>query len=173
MITDFVQLKNLIQLQDCSYDEFCDRIAILNISDTTGTFAVRSDLITFLDRVSKKDQRKSMLHTYQKKLYNMLVKDSEKCLSVWFEKYVELKGDISSYLFLPSGSCLSDGVFDGTKHSKYGRLAKNINFHDFYNTKKLYQNDSEYVLGLMKVMFEKFHLRNSLASPAFCDKLCN
>ena len=174
MITEYSELSKLISIQSCSYTDFCSRIAILDIGDTTGTFAVRSNLTTFLDRVVKKstDTRKDNLNEYTKKMYDMLVVNGEDCLKEWFNKYVALREDFSWYMSLPAGSCYKNKVFVGSQNSKYGRLARNINFHDFYNTKKLYLNDSEYVLGLMKVMFENFHLRNSLASPAFFDMIC-
>ena len=63
-------------------------------------------------------------------------------------------------------------MFAGRTNAKYGKISKNINFVNFYNTKKLYTNDSEYTFGLMKVMFEEFKIRNSLVGPAFFDHIC-
>ena len=45
-------------------------------------------------------------------------------------------------------------------------------FRSFFDTKKLYSNDFEYTMGLMKAMFEDFKLRNSLVGPAFFDHIC-
>ena len=53
-----------------------------------------------------------------------------------------------------------------------GKICKNINFLDFYNTKKLYTTDSEYTFGLIQAMFVDFKLRNSLVGPAFFDHIC-
>lgn len=174
MITTFDDFIGNIKIQEISYEEFCSKLSILDISDKTGQFSVRSDLLTFLNRVVKKptDTRLIRLELYQKNLYNMLVVDARNSLQAWFTKYVEMKMDINDYLALPEGNCIDKGIFIGNKNSKYGRLNKNINFNDFYNTKKLYNNDSEYVFGLLKTMYENFHIRNSLAGPAFFDHIC-
>ena len=44
-----------------SYADFCQQLSVLDISDKTGNFAVRSDIDTFIDRVAKKDNRKQRL----------------------------------------------------------------------------------------------------------------
>jgi hypothetical protein len=63
-------------------------------------------------------------------------------------------------------------VFAGRTNAKYGKICKNINFANDYNTKKWYAKDSEYVFGLLKFMVEDFRLRNSLVGPAFFDQIC-
>ena len=110
---------------------------------------------------------------YQQNLCKMLVSDAHESLKIWYDLYVGLKMSDDEYLKLPSGNCLNEKTFIGSTNSKYGKFSKNINFCDFYNTKKLYSNDSEYVFGLIKVMYERFHIRNSLVGPAFFDHICN
>ena len=173
MITKFDDILAGINIQNVTFEDFKSKVSILDISDTSGTFAVRSDIKTFLDRVVNKtgDTRKDRLDLYLTNLYDMLVTNAEKSLRAWYEKYIELKMSMSDYINMADGGCLNDRVFNGAANAKFGRLAKNINFNDFYNTKKLYMNDSEYVYGLMKVMYENFHIRNSLAAPAFFDIL--
>ena len=174
MITTFDDLLSEIEIQEISFDDFCKELSILNISDTTGTFQVRSNIYDFLDRVAKKDgdPRPDRLDLYLEKLYDMLVTNAKESLREWFGRYAGLKHDMKFYLELPKGNSLVDDTFIGISHSKYGRLSKNLNFENFYNTKKLYANDSEYVLGLLKAMYERFHIRNSLACPAFFDHIC-
>lgn len=174
MITTFDKLLDEIKLQTVSFDDFCKQISILDISDKSGTFKVRSDIHEFIKRVAIKDTdtRTDRLTLYLEKLYQMLVIDAEKSLYQWYERYVALPNEVAFYLDLPEGNCLTGDTFMGMTNSKYGRLSKNLNFEDFYNTKKLYTNDSEYVLGLLKAMYERFHIRNSLAGPAFFDHIC-
>lgn len=168
---DFLQLFNLPQ--NISFANFCAQISVLNISDTTGTFAVRSDLDTFIDRVGKKDDRKTRLPLYKQKLYQILVTDREKVLTAWFNGQASLKEKLKFYFNLPNADIFENDTFAGRTLAKYGRICKNINFKNFYNTKKLYSNDSEYTFGLIKAMFEDFKIRNSLAAPAFFDHICN
>jgi len=167
---DFLQLFNLPNI---SFNDFCNQISILNISDTTGTFAVRSDLDTFINRVSKKDDRKTRLPLYKQKLYQILVTDRQQVLKAWFDGQASLKEKLKFYFEIPNADILVGDTFAGRTKAKYGRICKNINFVNFYNTKKLYTNDSEYTFGLIKAMFEEFKIRNSLASPAFFDHICN
>lgn len=166
---DFLKLFNLDT--QITYEDFCKKISVLNISDKTGTFAVRSDLDTFVDRVSKKDNRKSRLETYKKKLYQILVTDAEQVLAEWFRRYGKLTENVDFYFDIPSADILIDETFSGRTNAKYGKICKNINFVNFYNTKKLYENDSEYTFGLIKSMFEDFKVRNSLVGPAFFDHI--
>ena len=174
MITSFDDILKHIKFQKVSYEEFCNRLSVLDISDKSGEFKIRSNIYDFIKRVAKKDgdDRLSRLNLYLEKMYRMLVTDAEISLKEWYDRYVSLPNDLNFYLKLPEGNCLTDDTFMGIKNSKYGRLSKNLNFENFYNTKKLYKNDSEYVLGLLKVMYEKFHIRNSLACPAFFDHIC-
>lgn len=174
MISTFDDVCSKINFQDVSYDEFCNRLGILNISDRSGTFAVRSNLSDFLDRVANKpdDTRKQRVAQYTENLYKMLVVEPEQSLYSWFKRYGELPHSVDFYFDMPDGTCLDGDTFVGIKNSKYGRICKNINFDSFYNTKKLYTNDSEYIWGLIIAMYERFHLRNSLASPAFFDHIC-
>jgi len=166
---DFLGLFNLNQ--HITYEDFCKKISVLNISDKTGTFAVRSDLDTFVARVSKKDNRKDRLEVYKQKLYQILVTDADKVLAEWFRRYGELKEAPEFYFEIPNADILVDDTFSGRTNSKYGKICKNINFVNFYNTKKLYTNDSEYTFGLIKAMFEDFKVRNSLVGPAFFDHI--
>lgn len=170
--TDFLNLFNL--KTQTTFEDFCKEISVLNISDTSGTFAIRSDLDTFIDRVAKKDTdtRKQRLDLYKQNLYKILVTDAQKTLLEWFKRYGELKEDVEFYFAIPDNTILTDDVFAGRTNAKYGKLCKNINFQNFYNTKKLYTNDSEYTFGLIKVMFEDFKVRNSLVGPAFFDHIC-
>lgn len=166
---DFLQL---FKLPNVTYQEFCDRICVLDVMDRSGAFVVRSDLDTFVNRVSKKDDRKQRLNLYKQNLYKILVTDAQTTLLNWFNRYGKLKEDVSYYFELPDADILKDDTFAGRTNSKYGKICKNINFVNFYNTKKLWTTDSEYTFGLMRVMFEDFKLRNSLVGPAFFDHIC-
>jgi hypothetical protein len=155
-----------------SFADFSKQLSVLNGSDTSGNFVVRSDLDTFVNRVSKKDDRKTRLNDYKLKLYKMIVQEPEIALAAWYDRTVAINESIDFYFQIPEAKILTDNTFAGRTHAKYGRLCKNINFENFYNTKKLYSNDFEYVVGLMKAMFEDFKLRNSLVGPAFFDHIC-
>ena len=173
LVFGFDDFLKLFDFQKCSFEEFSDRISILDISDTTGAFVVRSDLDTFLKRVCKKpaDTRLKNLNQYKRNLYQMLVLEPEVGLANWFERYGSIKQPVDFYINMPAGSCIKGDTFSGMSNSKFGRICKNINFESFYNTRKLYDNDSEYIFGLLKVMYERFHLRNSMAGPAFYDHI--
>ena len=140
--------------------------------DRSGAFVVRSDLDTFVNRVSKKDNRKQRLNLYKQNLYKILVTDAKQTLVAWFNRYGKLPESVEFYLDLPDSNILNNDTFSGRTNSKYGKICKNINFVNFYNTKKLWTTDSEYTFGLMKVMFEDFKIRNSLVGPAFFDHIC-
>ena len=163
----------LFDFRKCTFAEFEKELSILNITDTSGTFAVRSHIDDFLDKVVRKptDTRKTNLTQYKQNLYRMLVEEPEVSLRFWWKRYGELSNPMEFYLRMEEGSCLNDDTFMGMKNSKYGRVCKNINFESFYNTKKLYGNDSEYTFGLLKAMYEGFKIRNSLAGPAFYDHI--
>jgi hypothetical protein len=163
---------NQFNLPTVTFQEFCDKICVLDVMDRSGSFVVRSDLDTFIDRVSKKDDRKQRLAQYKQNLYKILVTDAKSTLSSWFNRYGELKDPVDFYFNIPNANILNNDIFAGRTNSKYGKICKNINFVNFYNTKKLYTNDSEYTFGLMKVMFEEFKVRNSLVGPAFFDHIC-
>jgi len=166
------QFLNLFNLQkNVSFNDFSAKLSVLNGSDTSGNFVVRSDLDTFVTRVAKKDNRAARLNDYKLKLYKMIVQEPEVVLESWYRRTVAIT-DMNFYFQIPPASILEGNTFAGRTHSKYGRLCKNINFENFYNTKKLYSNDFEYVVGLMKAMFEDFKLRNSLVGPAFFDHIC-
>lgn len=162
----------LFKLPALSYSDFLKKICVLDVMDRSGHFVVRSDLDTFVNRVSKKDDRKERLDTYKQNLYKILVLDAEKTLKEWFKRYGQLNESLDYYFNLPSADILEGDVFSGKSHSKYGKICKNINFVNFYNTKKLWTTDSEYTFGLMKVMFEDLKVRNSLVGPAFFDHIC-
>jgi len=163
---------NQFNLSNITFEEFCNKICVLDVMDRSGSFVVRSDLDTFVNRVSKKDDRKQRLELYKQNLYKILVTDAKSTLSAWFKRYGELKENIDFYFNIPSANTLNNNIFAGRTNSKYGKICKNINFVNFYNTKKLYTNDSEYTFGLMRVMFEEFKIRNSLVGPAFFDHIC-
>ena len=163
---------NQFNLPKVTFQQFCDKICVLNVMDRSGSFVVRSDLDTFVNRVSKKDDRKQRLNLYKQNLYKILVTDANATLLVWFKRYGELKESVDFYFDIPVSNILTNDIFTGRTNSKYGKICKNINFVNFYNTKKLYTNDSEYTFGLLKVMFEDFKVRNSLVGPAFFDHIC-
>jgi hypothetical protein len=163
---------NLFTLSKPSFNDFCDQIQILDISDKSGTFAVRQDLDSFIARVAKKDDRTERLPVFKQKLYDILVTDAEKTLAAWFKSQGAMPETTSFYFSIPHADILSNKVFGGRTNAKYGKICKNINFQNYYNTKKWYANDSEYVFGLLKVMMEEFKLRNSLVGPAFFDQIC-
>lgn len=163
---------SLFNLPNPSFKDFCNQVQILDISDKSGTFKVKQNLDSFIDRVSKKDNRKQRLPLFKEKLYQLLVVDAEKNLKTWFKGQGALPESVDYYFDIPNAEILSDNVFAGRTNSKYGKLCKNINFLNYYNTKKWYANDSEYVFGLLKVMMEEFKLRNSLVGPAFFDQIC-
>ena len=155
-----------------SFEDFSQQLSVLNGSDTSGNFVVRSDLDTFVGRVAKKDTRKSRLDLYKRKLYKMLVTEPEVALAEWFNRTAAITENLDYYFQIPNAKILEGNTFAGRTNSKYGRICKNINFEKFFNTKKLYSNDFEYTFGLMKAMFEDFKLRNSLVGPAFFDHIC-
>ena len=163
---------NQFNLPKVTFQQFCDKICVLNVMDRSGSFVVRSDLDTFVNRVSKKDNRKQRLNLYKQNLYKILVTDANATLLVWFKRYGELKESVDFYFDIPESNIFTNDIFTGRTNSKYGTICKNINFVNFYNTKKLYTNDSEYTFGLLKVMFEDFKVRNSLVGPAFFDHIC-
>ena len=167
------QFLNLFNLQkNVSFNDFSAKLSVLNGSDTSGNFVVRSDVDTFVARVAKKDNRQARLNDYKLKLYKMIVQEPEVALEAWYNRTVAITESIDYYFQIPEAKILDGNTFAGRTHAKYGRLCKNINFENFYNTKKLYNNDFEYVVGLMKSMFEDFKLRNSLVGPAFFDHIC-
>ena len=134
MITTFKDLLNEVNIQQISFVDFCSQLSILDISDKSGTFKVRSDIHVFLARVTKKenDPRPLRVDLYLKKLYQMLVTDAEESLKQWFDRYVALPNPVEFYLELPEGNCLTNDTFMGMTNSKYGRLSKNLNFENFY-----------------------------------------
>jgi len=169
-LEQFLSLFNF--RHNTTFEEFSQQVSVLNGSDRSGQFVVRSDLDTFINRVSKKDNRKDRLDLYKRKLYKMLVQEPEVALAEWFTKTAGLKESLDFYFDIPEADILMGDTFAGRTNSKYGRVCKNINFNSFFNTKKLYSNDFEYTFGLLKAMFEDFKIRNSLAAPAFFDHVC-
>lgn len=165
-------LKQFNLNKTVSYADFCSQVAVLNGSDTSGQFVTRSDLDTFVKKNATKDNRLSRLDDYKKKLYQVLVTDAEEALGQWFDRTAAITEDIDYYFQLPDVKILEGTTFAGRTHSKYGRVCKNINFEQFFNTRKLYANDFEYTFGLMRAMFEDFKIRNSLVGPAMFDHIC-
>jgi hypothetical protein len=166
---DFLSLFNLPKP---TFEEFCNQIQILDISDKSGTFKVRQDLDSFIARVGKKDNRGARLPEFKQKLYQLLVTDIDQTLKTWFKSQGSLPEAVEFYFNIPNENILDNDIFAGRTNAKYGKICKNINFLNYYNTKKWYTNDSEYVFGLLKVMVEGFKLRNSLVGPAFFDQIC-
>jgi len=162
----------LFTLPKPTFTDFCNQIQILDISDKTGTFKVRQDLDSFIARVGKKDNRAQRLPLFKQKLYQLLVTDIDTTLKAWFRSQGALPEKLEFYFDIPNEDILTKDVFAGRTNAKYGKICKNINFANYYNTKKWYANDSEYVFGLLKVMVEDFRLRNSLVGPAFFDQIC-
>ena len=156
-----------------SFLDFCKQIQILDISDKSGTFKVRQDLDSFIARVAKKDNRSQRLSLSKQKLYQILITDRDKTLRDWFRSHGMLPETLEFYFDIPHSNILDNKVFAGRTDAKYGKICKNINFQNYYNTKKWYDRDSEYVFGLLKAMMEQFRLRNSLVGPAFFDQICN
>lgn len=163
---------NEFNLPSVTFEEFCKKVCVLDVMDRTGDFVVRSNLDEFVNRVSKKDDRKERLNLYKQQLYKILITDADKTLLSWFNRYGKLNDPIEFYFNIPTANIFSNDTFAGRTNSKYGKICKNINFRNFYNTKKLWTTDSEYIFGLMRVMFEDFKLRNSLVGPAFFDHIC-
>ena len=166
---DFLSLFNLPKP---TFEDFCNTVQILDISDRSGTFQVRQDLDSFIARVARKDDRKARLGLFKEKLYQILVTHAEHTLKTWFRSQGALPEDIQFYFNIPHEDAQSGNVFAGRTNAKYGKICKNINFLNYYNTKKWYAQDSEYVFGLLRVMMEQFRLRNSLVGPAFFDQIC-
>ena len=162
----------LFTLPKPTFADFCNQIQILDISDKTGTFKVRQDLDSFIARVGKKDNRAQRLPLFKQKLYQLLVTDIDSTLKAWFRSQGALPEKLEFYFNIPNENILTKDVFAGRTNAKYGKICKNINFANYYNTKKWYANDSEYVFGLLKYMVEDFRLRNSLVGPAFFDQIC-
>lgn len=155
-----------------SFDDFAKQLAVLNGSDISGQFVIRDYLDGFLAKWAKKDNRLQRLDLYKQKLYQMIVLEPEVALGQWFDRIAALSEPIDFYFDIPKESVLIGDTFAGRTNSKYGRICKNINFDGFFNTRKLYANDFEYTMGLMRAMFVDFKLRNSLAAPAFFDHIC-
>lgn len=173
MIYTLEQFLSLFNFKhNTTFEEFSRQVSVLNGSDRSGQFVVRSDLDTFINRVARRDNRGARLDLYKRKLYKMLVVEPEVALTEWFVKTADLKESLDFYFDIPEADILAGDTFAGRTNSKYGRVCKNINFNSFFNTKKLYANDFEYTFGLLKAMFEDFKIRNSLAAPAFFDHIC-
>jgi len=101
---DFLQQFNLPSV---TYQEFCDRICVLDVMDRSGAFVVRSDLDTFVNRVSKKDDRKQRLNLYKQNLYKILVTDAKQTLLSWYNRYGKLPQPVEFYLDLPDSNILN------------------------------------------------------------------
>lgn len=180
--------------KDVSYEEFCSRLSILDFTDRSGNFAVKSGIDEFIERVAsqkfstkepqqledflleggntpKWDERAENLESFKKIMYEILVRQAEQALRVWYRRFIAIEKPLSHYFRVPFSS-QKDGVFDGRANTEYGRICKNINFDEFYNTKKLYTNDSQYCFGLIRAAFEEFKIRNSMVCPAFFEHTC-
>ena len=93
---DFIEQFNLPKV---TFEEFCDKISVLNITDKSGTFAIRATLNDFVDKVCKKDTdtRKERLDLYKRNLYKILVTDAEKTLQSWFKRYAIFPSRVKTY----------------------------------------------------------------------------
>ncbi len=91
------EFLKLFKLPNPTFEDFCKSVQILDISDKSGTFKVRQDLDSFIDRVSKKDDRKTRLGLFKKKLYQILVTDAEKTLKAWFKSQGALPEPVEFY----------------------------------------------------------------------------
>jgi len=162
-----------IEFRKCSYEQFCSELAILDIGDKTGTFQVKQHLKPFLLRVCRNpnDLRLDLYEDYTKKLYEILVTNAVESFDYFIDKYISLNKPLEKYLYLPKKSSLEGKVFNGQKNAWLGRFSKNLNHQEFFSTKKYSDKDSEYTYGLLRVMYEKFHIRNSMACPAFFDSI--
>ena len=167
-----INFLSLFEQQPIPYTEFSKSIQVLDISDKTGTYVVRSDLDTFITKNSRGDSRPAKLEQYKQCLYQILVTDRTKTLTTWYDKHGMLPKSIDFYLNIPSKSIIVDKIINGKINGKYGKIARHLNFDTIYNTKKLSHNDSEYTIGLMLAMFNDYKIRNSMACPAFFDQIC-
>ena len=116
-------MKNQIQFRDCSYTQFCDEIAVLDLHDKSGNFKVRQKLKPYFEKLN--DQRLERFDEFCTLMYKFLVVDAEKCYEAWYDKYVQLSKPIEKYLYLPRDVAFEKNVFDGSKlfpsnSSKFG-----------------------------------------------------
>jgi len=129
---EFLKLFNFNKT--ISFNDFSQQLSVLNGSDTSGNFVIRSDLDTFVNRVAKKDNRKSRLDLYKRKLYKMLVTEPEVALAEWFNRTATITEDLDYYFQIPTAKILEGDTFAGRTNAKYGRICKNINFEKFFTT---------------------------------------
>ena len=92
---DFIRLFNFNR--GISFEDFSNKLSILNISDRSGEFVVRSDINTFISRVARRDDRAERLELYKRNLYRMLVLEPEVALKTWFKRYGELPHELNYY----------------------------------------------------------------------------
>jgi hypothetical protein len=154
-----------------TYEEFCDKFSVLDISIKTSEYIVKNNVRDFIKENSK-DYRLDKIDEFYKNFYEMVVTNREETLDIWFDKYLD-SGDIKKYFSMGTDNLLKGKVINGIAKSKYGRLLKNINFDKMYRTKKLYHDDKEFVIGMMEVLFRDFKIRNSLVGPAFFKGILN
>ena len=117
----FEDLLDTIEIQSVDYATFRKQLGVLDISDVTGNFCVRSDLDTFLDRVATKDDdnRKELVEDYCTKMYQILVTDAKESLRTFYSKSGQLPQPLEFYFDMPTGNCLDDEAFMGMTNSKY------------------------------------------------------
>ena len=70
-------MKNQIHFRDCSYTQFCDEIAVLDLHDKSGDFKVRQKLKPYFEKLD--DQRLERFDEFCKLMYKFLVTEAEKC----------------------------------------------------------------------------------------------
>jgi len=160
-----LDINKIFNYKKVTYREFCDKFAVLDISNKTAEYVIKNNVRDFI-KDNSKDYRLESIDEFYKNFYEMVVTNREETLNVWFEKYLEID-DIKKYFSMDSGNLLNGKIINGISKSRYGRLLKNINFDKMYRTKKLYKEDKEFVIGMMEVLFKDFKIRNSLVGPAF------
>ena len=123
-----------IKFRNCSYDEFLNEIAILDISDKSGSFKVRQKLHPFLLKVVRnpKDLRLDLYEDYTKKLYGILVTNAQESFDAFVNKYISLTKILEDYLYVPKKTSFDGKVFNGQKYAYLSRLPKNLNHSEFY-----------------------------------------
>ena len=132
-------MKNQIHFRDCSYTQFCDEIAVLDLHDKSGSFKVRQKLKPYFEKLN--DQRLEQFDEFCTLMYKFLVTEAETSFDVWYDKYVKLRRPIADYLYLPRDSSYEKNVFNGSKYNWASRLPKYLNYTEFYNTKKYNHQD--------------------------------
>ena len=172
MINTFETFYKHFDYQKVDFQEFSDKVSILDISNKTSEYAVKNTVRGFIEENSS-DYRLDNIDEFYKNLYEIVVENRRETLRIWFDRYLNIDNPQKYYQMNSTSKLLSGKVINGMSNSKYGRLIRNINFEKMYNTKKLYHDNIEYVYGLMEALFKDFKLRNSLVGPTFFEGILN